>query len=107
MNTINEEQLNIILENHKHWLNKDCADWENMKAIEAYLAELKAGYTQWHDLRKDPKDLPKYNSTVLDENGDKIVYIGDGKWEVYSEYYERYTEVDQPIAWCEVPTFEE
>ena len=32
MKTINEKQLNIILENHKHWLNKDCADWENMKA---------------------------------------------------------------------------
>lgn len=31
MNTIDEEQLNIILENHKHWLNKDCADWENMQ----------------------------------------------------------------------------
>ncbi len=32
MKTIDEEQLNTILENHKHWLNKDCADWENMKA---------------------------------------------------------------------------
>lgn len=32
MNTINEEQLNIILENHKHWLNKDCDNWEYMKA---------------------------------------------------------------------------
>lgn len=32
MNTIDEEQLNIILENHKHWLNKDCDDWEYMKA---------------------------------------------------------------------------
>ena len=62
---------------------------------------------KWHDLRKDPNDLPKYNSTVLDENGDKIEYIGHGKWEVYSEYYERYIEVDPPIAWCEVPTFEE
>ena len=32
MNTINREQLDIILENHIHWLNKDCDDWENMKA---------------------------------------------------------------------------
>ena len=69
-------------------------------------AELKSK-NWWHDLRKDPNDLPKCNSTVLDENGDKIEYIGYDKWEVYSEYYERYIEVDPPIAWCEVPTFEE
>lgn len=62
---------------------------------------------EWHDLRKNSKDLPEPHSTVLDENGDKIEYIGYDKWEVYSEYYERYIEVDPPIAWCEVPTFEE
>ena len=70
-------------------------------------AELKGKAVKWHDLRKDPNDLPKYNSTVLDENGNKIEYIGYGKWEVYSDYYERYIEIDPPIAWCEVPTFEE
>ena len=62
---------------------------------------------KWHDLRKNPKDLPEPHSTVLDENVDKIEYIGYDKWEVYSEYYERYIEVDPPIAWCEVPTFKE
>ena len=25
-------ELNKILENHKHWVNKDCEGWENMKA---------------------------------------------------------------------------
>ena len=32
MKIIDEKQLKIIIENHKHWLNKDCDDWENMKA---------------------------------------------------------------------------
>ena len=64
-------------------------------------------FGKWHNLRKDPNDLPLVNSTVLDENGDKIEYIGYDKWEVYSEYYERNIEVGTPIAWCEVPTFEE
>ncbi len=27
-----QEELNNILKNHKHWLNKDCEDWENMRA---------------------------------------------------------------------------
>ena len=26
------EELSIILENHKHWINEDCESWENMKA---------------------------------------------------------------------------
>ena len=27
-----QEELNKILEDHKHWLNEDCKGWENMKA---------------------------------------------------------------------------
>jgi uncharacterized protein YjbI with pentapeptide repeats len=27
-----QEELDKILENHKHWLNRDCDGWENMKA---------------------------------------------------------------------------
>ena len=29
---MNIEKLNKVLENHKHWLNKDCEGWENMRA---------------------------------------------------------------------------
>ena len=27
-----QNELNKILENHKHWLNRDCEDWKSMKA---------------------------------------------------------------------------
>lgn len=27
-----KEELNQILENHKHWINEDCEDWEYMEA---------------------------------------------------------------------------
>ena len=27
-----QEEINKIVEQHKHWLNKDCKGWENMKA---------------------------------------------------------------------------
>ena len=103
----------------------ECYDFANIKSH--FLAGLEAGkdmastdlatvaYMQgaeryklkWHDLRKDPNDLPEPYTTVLDENSDKVEYIGYGKWQVYSEYYERYSEVDPPIAWCELPTFKE
>ena len=34
-----QEELNKILENHKHWLNEDCEGWESMRAnlSDAYL----------------------------------------------------------------------
>ena len=27
-----EEELKVILENHKHWINEDCCGWEKMRA---------------------------------------------------------------------------
>lgn len=75
-------------------------------AIVAYMQGGERYKTKWHNLQKNPKDLPEPYSTVLDENGDKVEYIEYGKWQAYSEYYERYYEVDPPIAWCEIPKFE-
>jgi hypothetical protein len=73
--------------------------------FKVWLAGFEAGQIKWHKVSDG--DLPKVHSTVLDENGDKVVYIGEGEWEAFSEYYERYVGVDQPIAWCEIPEFEE
>ena len=32
MKTYTQEELNAIIENHQHWLRKDCDGWENMRA---------------------------------------------------------------------------
>ena len=32
MKTYTNDELKIIIENHKHWLNEDCDGWEEMKA---------------------------------------------------------------------------
>ena len=32
MKKLAQEQINKILEGHKHWLNEDCEGWETMKA---------------------------------------------------------------------------
>ena len=32
MRTVTPDELNTILENHRHWWNEDCKGWENMKA---------------------------------------------------------------------------
>ena len=50
-----QEELNKVLENHKHWLNEDCDGWENMKANLRYAdlrgADLRNANLRYADLR--------------------------------------------------------
>ena len=66
-----------------------------------------AGRLKWHKVADG--DLPENGIEVLNENCDKVRYdvIGYSGWIAYSDYEERYVEVDAPIAWCEVPIYTE
>lgn len=60
--------------------------------IKAFLAGLKAGRPQWHDLRKDPNDLPKDDKEYVvkvKEYGGISVYIGRywKKEKMFTGYY--------------------
>ncbi len=68
---------------------------------QAFLAGLKAGRPQWHDLRKDPKDLPKGNYSVLVI----IDYLALGKEYAIRENLKE--DSKGVIAWCEIPRFKE
>ena len=73
---------------------------------EAYLAGLKAARKEmWHDLRKNPNDLPEIYMGVLNQNGMNVVYDYTNK--VWSNDDTDEYICDDPIAWCEIPTFEE
>ena len=80
-----------------------------------YIAGATENGIQWHDLRKDPNDLPKEfdvnknrwemekritKHIVQNEYGERVCCFG-GTW-----YYEEGDEA-HPIAWCEIPTFKE
>lgn len=77
--------------------------------IKGYLDGLAEGKPKWHDLRKDPNDLPKpenkyfsWSMTVSNQDGTACHYNYDKHcWETSFV-----TEVDV-IAWCEFPKFEE
>lgn len=71
MKTFSTEELKTILENHNHWLNEDCENWEDMKADLSY-ADLRGA-----NLR-DAKNLP-YIPMVCPEEGD---FIGWKKAEI-------------------------
>ena len=49
-----QEELNKILENHKHWLNEDCEGWESMRAdlrgADLYDADLRGANLRGADL---------------------------------------------------------
>ena len=80
---------------------------------QAFLAGLKAGRPQWHDLRKDPNDLPDEGTYLVvwqnnkgykeilimnyEEDDEEELHWGDGDCEFQDEYI---------IAWCEIPTFD-
>ena len=77
---------------------------------QAFLAGLREGRPQWHDLRKDPNDLPK-------DNDEKLCFYGKGKvvarydseygcWETYFNNLETVIPSSVIIAWCEIPTFD-
>ena len=78
---------------------------------DGFLAGLKAGRPQWHDIRKDPNDLPEKMGL-----GSKEVYVAykDGVtdfacYRFDKKYWERSENeelAENVIAWCEIPTFD-
>lgn len=70
---------------------------------EAYLAGLKAARKEmWHDLRENPDDLPE--DCAINQDGKRVLYDHINKvWR--NDDADEYI-CDDPIAWCEIPTFE-
>ena len=67
--------------------------------------------TKWHDLRKNPKDLPVRK--CLDEEGNIVSLFhnswdGGDIWYVYDFHEKEWQQMGEaPVAWCEIPRFEE
>ena len=73
---------------------------------DGFLAGHKAGRPQWHDLRKDPNDLPNLDKTDMSDYviTDRGVGYYNGRvksWYIQNEYILS----NDVIAWCEIPTF--
>lgn len=97
------------------WVKANCDDslysFRGQELQGAYIAGLKAGRPKWHDLRKDPDDLPPNEHEVY------VAAINEtarGKEFVYG--FDRYLTNDkcwfvdsalEPIAWCEIPKYTE
>lgn len=67
----------------------------------AYLKGLAEGKTKWHDLRKNPEDLPKENGCYWGY----VNYFGFQHRKIY--WLGNRFDITGVIAWCELPKFEE
>ena len=73
-----------------------------------YEQGLKAGRPQWHDLRKDPNDLPKKNGEYFCKVNSHWEKYGVKHFTLQPYGYNRQWEGQgySVIAWCEIPTFD-
>ena len=89
---------------NKRIIQCSCHNYDSEKDLEeAYLAGLKAARQKmWHDLRENPNDLPE--DCVINQDGKIVLYDHINKvWR--NDDADEYI-CDDPIAWCDIPTFE-
>ena len=67
-----------------------------------YIAGATENGIQWHDLKKDPNDLPKYNQWILTFCHRKY---DDCEHYFATVFYSNCFEIHDVIAWCEIPQF--
>lgn len=106
-----DEMVDEYLNKH-NYTNSNIGYFASGCCKQAYLAGLKAGKPQWHDLRKNPDDLPPFEKgaesvsiDVLTDRGEIACYQhghGENYWRDCN-----WNEIDPPIAWCEIPKYEE
>ena len=76
--------------------------------ISSFLAGLKAGRPKWHDLRKDPNDLPLRRCI---DNNSNVVRLFHNSWDKKLTWYRydfhecEWQMETEPIAWCEIPKY--
>jgi len=107
----------------KEYFDKTYASADNVMDIElaircTYDKAFIDGYHEcqkeheWHDLEKDPNDLPKDNKTVLVRLKKPVTMFcyfcnSEKKFSVWDVDAKNNVQLHNVIAWCEIPQFKE
>ena len=94
---------------------KEYADWfwgaspSTQRAIkQAYLDGLAEGRKEkWHDLRKNPDDLPKHSGLYCVQCGEVREYVKEEKSWFTVDFDPCMNRTEETYLWCEIPKFEE
>ena len=75
---------------------------------QAYLAGLIEGRKEkWHDLRKDPNDLPKHSGLYCVQSGEVREYVKEEKSWFTVHFDPCMNRTEETYLWCELTKFEE
>lgn len=104
------EMMCTVCSNIRCGYKEKCTEWETRKRY--YLAGAKENGVVWHDLRKDPNDLPEDNCTVLVRLKKPITQFSyfchpEKKFSCWNTEYGCNVYLHNVIAWCEIPQFKE
>jgi len=101
-----EEMADVYIHNHIHYevaKREDKTEYakevSSVTVKQAFLAGLRASRPKWHDLRKNPDDLPKGEGLF-------VVYWSLGKIDGYTVINGFKNPHKDIVAWCEIPRFE-
>lgn len=112
-----DEEMAVNWVRSQGWNEENLPSDEFGQMVQAYLAGLKAVKdtnvaTRWHDLRKNPTDVPKENVTVLLlTEVESLTARYDNKYEAFFRLNNKldYCVFIAPmsyIAWCELPKYD-
>lgn len=99
-----KEKAEKYVEDYK---TKDGRSLDYCDILKAYNDGLEEGKPKWHDLRKDPNDLPQRSGLYCVQCGEVREYVKEEKswFTVHFEPCMNCTE--ETYLWCELPKFEE
>lgn len=103
-----DEEMSVNWIRSQGWSEENLPSDEFRQMFEAYLAGLKAGRPEWHNLKKDPNDLPKESNEYLVHKIDG--YGSKSRELIQYNSIKRFWCVDcqnEVIAWCEIPKYTE
>jgi hypothetical protein len=111
-----DKEMAVRYADNYNLMNKDLSPKSPRHiVIEAFLAGLKADRPKWHNLQKDPNDLPKHCRYGTRTSEHVLVKFKSGNtgvcyfdFDLLGWFANGYPEqLKNIIAWCEIPKFVE
>ena len=93
---------------NENWEHYEEGQNDSKALKQAYLAGLIEGRKEkWHDLRKDPNDLPKHSGLYCVQSGEVREYVKEEKSWFTVHFDPCMNRTEETYLWCELTKFEE
>lgn len=79
---------------------------DKCKTYQMFKVGLEAGRPKWHDLRKNPQDLPEHSGLYCVQCGEVREYVKEEKSWFTVHFEPCLNRTEETYLWCELPKFE-